>query len=94
MLASDGAILAIQNGLRPARVLRITMDATSEVVTAVTVLESGHLTMAAPALGCLGPDGALYFIGNAGWTRFEDTEGRPSSPRSVPIFRTDLPRSR
>lgn len=94
VLAAEGAILAIQNGLRPSRVLRITLDATSESVTEVKVLESGHLTMAAPSLGCLGPAGALYFIGNAGWTRFEDTDGRPSSPRSVPIFRTELPRRR
>ncbi len=92
VLAPDGAILAIQNGLRPARVLRVALDAASETVAAVEVLESGHLTMAAPALGCIGPEGALHFIGNAGWTRFEDTDGRPSKPRSVPIFRTDLPR--
>ena len=94
VLAPDGTILAIQNGLRPTRVLRISLDDVAETVTEVRVLESGHLTMAAPSLGCIGPEGALHFIGNAGWTRFEGTDGRPSQPRSIPIFRTELPRAR
>ena len=59
---------------------------------AVVVLESGHITMAAPSLGCIATDGDFYYIGNAGWTRFEDRDGQPSAPRSVPIFRTKLPK--
>ena len=92
-LAADdgGALLAIQNGTRPSRVLRIELEPGDEAITAVTVLESGHITMAAPSLGCVGADGAFFYVGNAGWTRFEDTGGVPSSPRSVPIFRTVLP---
>lgn len=89
-LVGEGRIIAIQNGLRPARVLRIDFEGAAEAVTAVTVLESGHVTMAAPSLGCIGAGGDYYFIGNAGWTRFEHTDGAPSSPRSVPIFRIKL----
>jgi sugar lactone lactonase YvrE len=88
--APNGDVFAIQNGLRPNRVLRIALDAAAETVEAVTVVESGHHTMAAPSLGCIGPEGHLYFIGNAGWTRFENTDGAPSAPRTVPIFRTKL----
>ncbi|HVS51266.1 MAG TPA: hypothetical protein VHD62_02830 [Opitutaceae bacterium] len=89
-LAPNGDILAIQNGLRPNRVLRIAFDSGYENVASVTVLESAHLTMAAPSLGCVAGDGNFYFIGNAGWTRFENTNGEPSSPRSVPIFKTRI----
>ncbi len=85
-----GELLALQNGTRPNRVLRIELDPNDEAVAAVTVLESGHLTMAAPSLGCIAADGALVFIGNAGWTRFEDNGGAASQPRSIPIFRTPL----
>jgi sugar lactone lactonase YvrE len=89
-LSPNGTVLAIQNGLRPNRILRIALDGGVEAVAEVAVLESGHLTMAAPSLGCLGPGGDFYFVGNAGWTRFENTDGAPSTPRSVPIFRTRL----
>ncbi len=87
-ISPAGALLAIQNGLRPNRVLRIGLEAEAAGVAEVTVLESAHLTMAAPSLGCMGPNGAFHFVGNAGWTRFENTDGAPSAPRTVPIFRT------
>jgi hypothetical protein len=91
-LTPEGSVLAIQNGLRPNRVLRVDFDGAGEEVASVTVLESGHITMAAPSLGCIAVDGDFYYIGNAGWTRFEDTEGKPTAPRQVPIFRTKLPK--
>ncbi|MSU49177.1 MAG: hypothetical protein EXS37_08865 [Opitutus sp.] len=86
----EGHVLAIQNGLRPNRVLRIELDGAADGVAAVTVLESGHITMAAPSLGCIATDGDFFYVGNAGWTRFENNEGKPSSPRVVPIFRTKV----
>lgn len=93
-LTPEGQVLAIQNGLRPNRVLRIDLEGAAERVASVTVLEGGHITMAAPSLGCVATDGDFYYIGNAGWTRFEDTDGRPSAPRAVPIFRTKLPKKK
>ncbi len=89
-LAPNRDILAIQNGLRPNRVLRVTLDDAAASIADVKVLESGHLQMAAPSLGTLGPNGDLYFIGNAGWTAFENTDAKPTAPRSVPIYRTKL----
>ena len=93
-LTPEGKVLAIQNGLRPNRILRIDLEGAADSVAAVAVLESGHITMAAPSLGCLGPDGDFYYVGNAGWTRFENTDGQPSTPRQVPIFRTKLPKKK
>lgn len=89
-LAKNGDLIGIQNGLRPNRVLQISVDAANDRVTSVAILESGHLTMAAPALGCIATNGHLFFIGNAGWTRFDSADGRPAEPRSVPVFRTRL----
>jgi sugar lactone lactonase YvrE len=91
-LTPEGHVLAIQNGLRPSRVLRLELEGEAEGVAAVRVLESGHITMAAPSLGCIAAGGDFFYIGNAGWTRFENTEGAPTAPRSVPIFRTKLPK--
>lgn len=88
-LAPNGDLLAIQNGLRPNRVLRVTLDSAQENATEIKVLESAHPQMAAPSLGCIVGD-EFYFIGNAGWTRFQDLDGHEVGPRSVPIFKTKL----
>lgn len=85
--APDGALLAAQAGLRPNRLLRIELEG-AEFISRVTVLESGHPALSAPALGCIGAGGDLFLIGNAGWSRFERGDGRPSAPRPVPVFRT------
>lgn len=90
VLAPNGDIFAIQNGVRPPRLLRIVLDSVAEAVIDATVVESGHITMAAPSLGCIGSEGQLFFVANAGWTRFENTDGQPTAPRSVPIFRVKL----
>jgi hypothetical protein len=87
--APNGDLIAVQNGLRPVRVLRLVVDDAGASLVDVKVLESAHLAMAEPALGCIA-DGAFVFIGNAGWSRFEDPDPKPTAPRPVPIFRTKL----
>lgn len=93
-LAPDGAVLALQTGVRPNRVLRIELEADAEAIARVRVLESGHVAMGAPSLGCLGPDGDFHFVGHAGWSRFTAGDGAPTAPRLVPVFRTKLPKAR
>jgi Tetratricopeptide repeat len=87
--APNGDLLATQNGVRPMRVLRLALDAGGRAITGVTVLEAAHLTMASVALGCVAGDD-FVFIGNSGWSRFEDPEPKETAPRPVPIFRTKL----
>ena len=89
-LVEDGAVLAIQNGVRPNRVLKIELDASGTTVIAATVLESGHIMMAAPSLGVIATGGDFFFVGNAGWSRFEEPGAPPTPPRSVPIYRIKL----
>lgn len=91
-VAPDGKLLALQTDLRPNRVLSIELDPSGDSIVGVTVLESGHIAMGAPSLGCIGPEGDFYFIGNAGWSRFADGDAQPTPPRQVPIFRTKLPK--
>lgn len=87
--APNGDLLATQNGVRPMRVLRLAVDEGGQAVTKVTVLESAHLTMASLALGCVARDD-FVFVGNSGWSRFEDPEPKETAPRPVPIFHTKL----
>ena len=83
-------MLALQTDVRPSRVLNLELDPSGETIAAVTVLESGHIAMGAPSLGCIGTGGDFHFIGNSGWSRFTDDEAKPTAPRQVPIFRTKL----
>jgi sugar lactone lactonase YvrE len=89
-VSSEGKILAIQTDLRPSRVLEIELDPSAEGIAAVGVVESGHIAMGAPSLGCIATDGDFHFIGNAGWSRFTDSDAKPTAPRQVPVFRTKL----
>lgn len=93
-LAPDGAVLALQTGVRPNRVLRIELEPDADAIARVRVLESGHVAMGAPSLGCLGPNGDFHFVGHAGWSRFTAGDGAPTAPRLVPVFRTKLPQAR
>lgn len=88
--APNGDVIAIQNGLKPARVLRIAFEDGGETIARVTVIESAHLNMPAPALGCVATGGDLFLIGNAGWSRFEGEEVKATAPRPVPVFKTKL----
>ena len=86
--AGNGDLIAIQSRLRPSRVLRLALAPGGEAIAAVTVLEAAHLTMAAPALGCVATGGALFFIGHSGWANFDGAGASPTRPRPVPVFRT------
>ena len=88
--APNGDLIAIQNGLRPVRILRLTIDAAGETVTTVVVLEAAHINMPAPSLGCVAMGGDFFLIGNAGWHRFEGGEPTATAPRPVPVFKTRL----
>jgi hypothetical protein len=87
---AEGRVLALQTDVRPSRVLGLEIDPAAERITDVAVLESGHLAMGAPSLGCIATGGDFYFIGNAGWSRFGESDAEPTSPRQVPIFRTKV----
>jgi hypothetical protein len=88
--APNGDLIAVQNGLKPTRVLRISLYASGESVTAVAVLESGHPNMPDPTLGCIATGGDFFFVGNAGWGKFENGNTEPTPPRPVPIFKTKV----
>ena len=88
--APSGDFIGVQNGVRPNRVLRLTLDGAGESVATVAVLESSHLNMPAPSLGCIGPGGDFFLVGNANWTHFDDPGATATPPRPVPIFKTKL----
>ncbi|HEV7228865.1 SMP-30/gluconolactonase/LRE family protein [Brevundimonas sp.] len=82
LVAHDGAILALQNGTAPQRVLRIDLNADWTVIERIEVLVANLPAIDEPTNGVL-LDGALVFVARSQWSDF-DGEGRPKSPDMAP----------
>ena len=74
LIALDGDILALQNGVRPHRVLRLTLSGARTAVTGVEVLAANLDEVNEPSTG-LALDGDLVFVSRTQWGAF-DGEGR------------------
>jgi len=85
--AADGAFVAVQNGIAPARVVRVELDSAARSVVALTVLAAAHPALVDPTLVCCAGDGDLLVVGDAGWRFFEGGKGEDAAARDVPIVR-------
>jgi hypothetical protein len=81
-----GGLIAVQNGINPQRVIRISLAADG-APAAVKVLGAGHPSMTDLALGQV-INGHFDFVGNAGWALFE--KSKAPAARTVTILRTPL----
>jgi hypothetical protein len=76
-----GALIGIQNGMTPARVVRLTLAPEGDRLLGAEVLERAHPLHAEPTLGTLvGRD--FYYIANSQWERFGE-EGGIAAPDSL-----------
>jgi len=67
-------LIAMQNGIRPPRVLRLKLDRDLAAIESWSVIEAGTPTLSEPTHG-VAVDGWVYYIANAGWDRLEE-DGR------------------
>lgn len=84
---SGRALVAVQNGIAPLRILRIELDDTGEARSA-TVLAAAQPRLDDLAGGWL-HNGRYYVVGNAGWSLFESPGAMPA-PRDVFVFSVTL----
>lgn len=82
----DRALVAVQNGVDPDRILRIDLSPEGDGVVEVAVLELGRKDWDEPTLGTVvGED--YYYVSNSHWPRFNQdgtmTEGPPLTPPVV-----------
>jgi hypothetical protein len=77
----DG-LIAIQNGVNPARVMKLRLDAQGEV-SGARVLEANHSVYAEPTLGVI-VDDVLYYIANSQWEKF--SKGKPAADVKEPAI--------
>ena len=74
----SNSLIAIQNGVSPARVLRLTLNGAGDGVTALEVLDR-HASASEPTLGVVLRD-ALLYVANSSWSDYND-EGAPTLGR-------------
>ena len=85
------ALIGIQNGMTPARVVRLSLGPQGDRLLRVDVLERAHPLHAEPTLAALvGRD--LYYIANSQWERFGEEGGvvEPDSLKPPTILRLRL----
>jgi hypothetical protein len=83
-------LIAVQNGFRPHRVVRLRLDIARERITAVEILERNHPEFDEPTLGVV-VDGAFYYVANSQTGR-ATPGGRPAT--TGPLARYLAPASR
>jgi len=88
-----GAIIAVQNGVSPARVVRLVPDQISDRLLRVDVLDQNVAIADEPTIGTLLGDDFLY-VANSQWEKFSDDGARnPAHPLTSPVVvRVHLPR--
>ena len=79
-----GTLIAIQNGIRPYRVVRLRLYQAATKVAALEILEASHDLFDEPTTGVVVRD-RYYFIANSHWPSFEGGK-TPTEPLSQPII--------
>jgi sugar lactone lactonase YvrE len=75
------ALIAIQNGVSPARVARLTLDPAGDRILRGDVLERARPDYAEPTLGVIVGD-ELFYVANSQWERFRD-DGEIDAPERL-----------
>jgi hypothetical protein len=79
-------LLAVQNGVTPPRIVRITLDASGHRATRALVLERASPGLGDPTHGFI-RDGRFFFIAAAGWNRFNaDGTLQKDAPPDAPVI--------
>ena len=81
--AVPGGLLAVQNGVKPQRVLRI--EPSAEGASPARVVATGRPDMTDLSLGQV-VNGRFHFVGNSGWALFDPAPDTPPPARSVTIY--------
>ncbi len=82
-----GSLIAVQNGLKPNRILRVFLSPDGSRIESVATLEANEPTMSEPTLGCI-VDDMFYFNANAQWALVDDRgQAAPDAKWKDPLVR-------
>ena len=85
-------LIAIQNGIRPHRVVAFTLSDDGGAVTASRVLAANLADFDEPTLGVVS-GGDFYFVANSHWNRFDRENRLPDDLSGPVILKLDLGRN-
>lgn len=81
-----GAIVAVQNGVAPARIVRFALDAAGARIVRVDVLDQNVALAGEPTIGTIVGDRFVY-VANSQWDEYDDDGHRvPNSTLSAPVL--------
>jgi hypothetical protein len=82
----QGSLLAVQNGLKPNRVLRVFLNKDYSRIERVSVLEANQPAMPEPTLGVI-VGGVFFFIANSQWALVDDKgQAAPNEKWKDPVI--------
>ena len=82
----QGSLVAVQNGVRPYRVLRLALNPGQTAITAVEVLERNHPDHGEPTLGVV-VGTQFNYVANSAWNIYDlNGQVRPGLPMKKPII--------
>lgn len=76
-----GALVAVQNGTNPHRVISVALNSTGTAVASVSVVEANNPLFDEPTLGVIVGD-TFYYVAASGWGAF-DREGKLPPPEKL-----------
>jgi sugar lactone lactonase YvrE len=82
----DGSIIAVQNGVEPARVMRFTLDSSGRRITRAEVLDRNSAIADEPTIGTVVGDEFVY-VANSQWEKYTDAGKRkPEKALTAPVL--------
>ena len=81
-----GAIIAVQNGVAPARVIRVVLDEARRHLLSATVLDRNPAIADEPTIGTITGDGFVY-VANSQWEKYDESGVRkPGTKLTAPVL--------
>lgn len=82
----DGALVAVQNGLAPARIVRFVLDRAGERIVRADVLDRNVAVADEPTIGTV-VDGELVYVANSQWEKHDGRGARIAArPLTAPVL--------
>lgn len=85
-----GGIIAVQNGVEPARIVQIVLNAAGDSVVRLDVIDRNSNIADEPSIGTVFGDDFIY-VANGQWTKYDDNGKRIAGSKLSPTILLDVP---
>lgn len=86
IVLDHGAIIAVQNGVSPARIMRFVLDARGTRIDRAEVLDQNTAIADEPTIGTIA-NGEFVYVANGQWEKYDDHGNRrPDRPLTAPVL--------